>query len=411
MNLCLLRIFILLFLLMNISEGRAQFTIFYTQNSSIPDNAVRCITPDARDSSIWIGTDWGLAHFTDNSWQIFQTSNSGLPDDYVRSVAIEENGNIWVGTFLNGFTIFDGTQWISYNEANSRLPSNQVRNIAFDTTGHAWIGTGGGLVYIADTGMVVYNMNNSPLGSNNIASLYIDAFNTKWVGTINGGLALIEDTTWTIYKRNNSSIADNTILDIDEDTSGNLWMATPAAGIMIFNRSVWNFFTPLNSSLLDYSVNSIALNQNNQCYIAMKQEGFSVYSGGLQWASYDTSNSNLPQNELTTTVVDHSGNIWVGTESEGLLQFDISTGIQKTISMNWNIYPNPATDRIIIKGQNIETSKIRLLNVQGETLSNSLFTDINTSLVTINTSQIPLGIYMLEIVSGNNVHAQRVVKF
>ncbi len=75
-----------------------------TSNSGIPDNTVRVLT-QAADGSLWIGTDFGLAHFKDSLWTVYQTANSQLPDDYIRSIAEDDAGNIWVGTFVGGLAV------------------------------------------------------------------------------------------------------------------------------------------------------------------------------------------------------------------------------------------------------------------------------------------------------------------
>jgi ligand-binding sensor domain-containing protein len=50
---------------------------------------------------------------------------------------------------------------------------------------------------------------------------------------------------------------------------------------------------------------------------------------GVNWTVYNTSNSGLPDNDVTAIAIDGGGNKWIGTYGGGLAKFD---------GVNWTVY-------------------------------------------------------------------------
>ena len=76
----------------NPTNQQAEWTIYDTDNSGLPDNYVRCIAIDNNNNK-WIGTDVGLCMFNGTNWTVYNTSNSGLPDNDINCIAIDNNNN------------------------------------------------------------------------------------------------------------------------------------------------------------------------------------------------------------------------------------------------------------------------------------------------------------------------------
>jgi ligand-binding sensor domain-containing protein len=105
--------------------------------------------------NLWIGTaEGGLAKFDGETWTVYNTDNSGLPDNAVQALTFDPQGTLWVGT-QGALAQFDGQNWIVYNTDNSELPDNWVWSIAIDAHGNKWIGTGGGLAAYREGGVIL----------------------------------------------------------------------------------------------------------------------------------------------------------------------------------------------------------------------------------------------------------------
>jgi len=375
----------------------AQQIISYdTTNSGIPDNTVRALTK-AADGSLWVGTDFGLAHLKNSLWTVYQTTNSQLPDDCIRSIAEDNEGNIWIGTFVGGLAVLRDTGIHVFNTSNSPLPSNHVRAIAFDSAG-AWIGTTFGLAYLKDTTWEVFNTTNSPLLSNNITSIHLDTMNRVWAGTINGGLARVEEKGWIIYRNSNSGIPDNSVLDLAHDADNNLWMVTPTGGVAAYNGNTWLTFNIANSNSPTNSYNGIALAPDDRKYFSTIANGLVIYNGNNNWENYTVANSTLPQDELLCIEMGDSTCVWMGTQNSGLVRFcETDTSVNIAERKDWSYFiSNPVSSTLNINFLSLSISRIEL-NLYDLSGRNRITFHSTGNAIAIPLSGIEQGIYLLEI--------------
>jgi hypothetical protein len=70
------------------------------------------------------------------------------------------------------------------------------------------------------------------------------------------------------------------------------------------------------------------------------------------------------------------------------------------------MYPNPTTDEVTIKWGSIETVILRIFDMSGRQV---LSLDKVNSGQTITTSTMPDGLYLIQIISGNNITTQKLI--
>ena len=98
------------------------------------------------------------------------------------------------------------------------------------------------------------------------------------------GFTKFDGTHWTHYNTSNSGLPANYVTAIEIDQEGNLWIGTG----------------------------------NNYPFGNIDKGGGLVKFDGINWAVFDTSNSNLPSNDITSLLFDDHHNLWIGTEGGGL---------------------------------------------------------------------------------------------
>lgn len=105
---------------------------------------ITCLAIDERSSTIWVGTNAGLASCDLNgeNWQRF-TGKPSLPNNVIRDIAIGRDGTLWVGT-PSGLAAYDGEKWTTYDESNGLFQASvRSLNVQGDSL---WVGTVGGTV-------------------------------------------------------------------------------------------------------------------------------------------------------------------------------------------------------------------------------------------------------------------------
>jgi ligand-binding sensor domain-containing protein len=147
---------------------------------------------------LWIGTySWGMHLFNvgpDSVLESYYSWNSGLPDDSIRCIAVDGVGQKWIATDDHGLAMYDGYNWQVYNYTNCDIPSNQVEFVTVDNEGNKWIGMNfRGLVKYDNLEWINYCKANSGLPDDNVTCIAIDDIGKKWIGTRYGGLAVLEE--------------------------------------------------------------------------------------------------------------------------------------------------------------------------------------------------------------------------
>ncbi|MBV9679516.1 MAG: hypothetical protein JO185_24480, partial [Acidobacteriaceae bacterium] len=120
------------------------------------------------------------------------TVENGLPSNVVNAIVQTRNGFLWIGTGA-GLTRFNGRQFLPiYFRSPAPISQGIVQALAEGLDGDLWVGTGIGLVRIARPALdffdrsltTVYNLGPGP--SNEVNCLHVTRKGELWVGTNNG---------------------------------------------------------------------------------------------------------------------------------------------------------------------------------------------------------------------------------
>lgn len=254
--------------------------------ASLPANDVTCLLPDG--DNLWIGTNGGgLARYglQNQAFEIFKpiegdtTSVSSLS---IPCLCKDKDGKIWVGG--------NGLQY--YDPANNAFLYHIRRNIRFTRVvewkeSELMVATAGGTIlrvpkaeketFVAqdlkyDVGQIVYQ-------------LYVDRAGILWIGNQNSGV-LYHDEQMNRFKhyiyqeKNPESLTAPVVWHMSKDTEGFIWAATENGLTRIDPKS----------------------NQYWQYYANVEQPRPNELQG----------------NNLTTTLIDRDGTLWVGAMGAGL---------------------------------------------------------------------------------------------
>jgi ligand-binding sensor domain-containing protein len=263
------------------------------------------------------------------------TTAEGLSNSMVHAIMQDRKGFMWFGT-KNGLNRYDGYNFEIYtynSQDTTSLSDNTIHAITEDRKGKLWIGTLNGLNHFDPISEKVTRYQHKPSDSTSLSSDFIhpramcvDRKGALWIGT-NKGLNQFnaEQKTFKRYVHqtgNPKSLSDDNIEAIFEDRKGILWIGT-SKGLNQRLSGEKDFHTPLTDPNLQKSATwgrTIAICEDNL---------------GTIWVATDTgvyrSNPNTKVFELFSSEVsncimkDSKGNIWIGTNFNGLLKVDPST--------------------------------------------------------------------------------------
>ena len=294
--------------------------------NSLSNNNVNTIIED--DTTIWIGTDFGLNQIINHSSDNYDYKlKRGIKDlnnnqilDNIRIIALfkDKKDNLWVGTNL-------GLYKVSYK--NSKIFAiNIYKNIP---------------------------ENLKSLSDNNIRSIYEDKNDNLWIGTDNGLNKIIlserekENPNFIRYQNsptNPKSLSNNEVYAIASDMSGKIWIGTNGGGISIFNSQKNNFdrylHDPLDSrSLSSNTIRSLYLDRSGIMWIGTYGSGINKVSRGTGQFYHYKHRQNDP-NTLSHSIIwsfyeDENKILWIGTHN-GLDKLDRKLNSYKHYRFNAN---------------------------------------------------------------------------
>lgn len=299
---------------------------------------------------VWICSTDGFGKIENDEYTIIP----GIYGSRNQCMAIDNNKGIWIGIDGRGLYQYNGSTFTNYNTENSCLPSNFIKAISFDAENNMWLASGG-LVRFSPTSCKIYN---PPQSSQGLLTLKCDNNDTIWCGTFSGKLLCFDGVKFTSIELSNSPLKDNYITDILIDDDNTTWIGTQknlvkksdTQFLSIFDRAssaiakdnaraVWVAFragdtcllkmktigtvifdslnSPFNTNKI--TINRIVVDNNNTLWIASNHGLYKYY--GLSFANYNTSNSNIPSNNLFTIILDKENNLWGGS-AKGLFKFN-----------------------------------------------------------------------------------------
>lgn len=140
-----------------------------------------------------------------------------------------------------------------------------------------------------------------------------------WIGTYRSGIYIFDKSRNTLKRHClsdvSSGIHSNTYLDCFTDHSGNVWLASFDAGLDVYLKQAKNFnFDPfLNQITRNRFVTGIAQDKNNRLVIATRENGFYVYdSENKTYHNYNQQNSRLSYPYIRSIYVDSINHYWIG---------------------------------------------------------------------------------------------------
>ena len=321
-----------------------------TNPSSISHDAVTNIVED-EDGRIWISTrggglnrysqiDNGFEHLTADGAEI----NSPLSND-ILTLYIDQTGRIWIG-YDNGFSIFipsEGT-FAHYTHSMVGLPYlGEVNSFTQTSDGTIWAAsTSAGLIKITTDGELKANDivakergGNAFTGREPIYKVFADKSGKIWSLTPSSGVIKynpLDNTAerFTHSRDDRRSILSNTAVDIYEDRSGKIWICT-LDGLNLYSPEENDFyrFNTSNTNLPSDRITSIFQSQEGLYWVGTI---FGLATGSQNlFSKFNSEASGLPNESINAFGQTQDGTIWIGTD-DGLVRLDQKHASSRTIN-------------------------------------------------------------------------------
>ncbi len=321
----------------------------WTSRDGLPQDTVYALAQGA-DSSMWVGSEGGLARFDGAEFTIFRRSATpGLASDSITSLAPDRDGTLWVGTFGGGlvhqrdgkFTRIEGisrdriwslrhdgegTLWVIAHGGGiyclepgktpalaviDDLPDEQVTAVAGSMERTLWIGTRNGLAAIRRGRQTIFTA-QAGLAGDYVYCLFTDSRGSLWAGTTSG-LSRIDSRGVRSYSTTDG-LADDLVRAISEDALGRLWIGTDKGVTILDSAGETACATP--AGMAGEAVMAICRDRENGMWVGTAANGLNYWRRNevLVHGPED----GLSGEQVTAVCADGEGRLWTGTRGQGL---------------------------------------------------------------------------------------------
>ncbi|MDQ7817278.1 MAG: two-component regulator propeller domain-containing protein [Melioribacteraceae bacterium] len=284
---------------------------FYTLSvrDGLPDNSVYAITIDTK-GNIWIGTSSGLAKFKNGKIITYQ-------DQYgisrVNRIIKDQSGGIWIADNSKGLVHFDGSQFVFFDK-KSGLPDNSVKDIFLSNDGTLWIATLNGVSKYDGKSFRNFSIKDGLL-ENYTSSVFVDNKGTVYCGHSNGFTIIKNSNEKLEFSKNRTNFL---VHSFSYDKESNILLGTVKGLKKFHNNSIENI--SLISSIPVISIGSIFKDIEGNLWLGTDGNGV-LKIRQTNFSNYTTDNGFIDDYAWTITQ-DPAGSIWVGTNTNGVIRID-----------------------------------------------------------------------------------------
>lgn len=356
--------------LLSATTALAQWRTYNTSNSPLHSNVVREVAI-ATDGSKWVATQSAVQHLVGTTWTTYTQAN-GLNYTSILCIAAR-NGVVWVGTD-KGLCRFDGTTWTNYNDP-AQLPTRggldlAITDVVIAQTGAIWVAGSRGVAQFDGTTWTKYNSTNSYLKEEAVMALAVNDTNTLlWIATncnsANSGVYWrSKDGATGIELWGYNNLGGNNCvhgLAVSPQTSGRVVVGTcNSSSLLTISGGVAGPATPSSCVAPD----GVALDPTNpqRAWVATESigtggtapKGLLVYDGTRIVQEFNTSNSGLPSNLLSSVALEQTSGLlraWVSTADQGLAVYESTVLAERPAQTRiaLAVLPNPATTALEVR--------------------------------------------------------------
>jgi len=372
----------------------------WQQTGTVDTFSIKALT--VYGNIIFAGTDGaGIYSSSDegNSWNL---NDSGLTNLRINAIANDTSGILYAGSkSLWLFTSVDtGNTWIPHNVGGT---GNSISSIAVMGT-NIFAGEAGDGVFLSTNSGASWAEKGLCCAS--VLSLCTDSGGYVYAGTNAAGVyrSVAPFTSWTMM--NNG--LPGTPPQIRALTAyGSVIVAgTYGCGIFISedNGLTWS---AANNGLEDLNVISLAA--DGQKLIAGTENGgvFVSANHGLNWVQ---SNEGLNTHNVTALTT-YNNNLYAGFSTGEVWKRPLSelTNMKEVLRSNdFEIYPNPVTDKLFIEINDFENTIIGIFSFNGKLISR-LKPQCRMTIAEIK--NYPSGIYLIQVQNLNQIQTVKFIKF
>lgn len=270
-----------------------------------------------RNSIMWFGSTQGL--FLYDGLDFIQYLKADTNSQHVRAIYQDRKNTLWVGYEDGSIYSLQGKQLKPW-QPEEGTPKVPIIGFAEDSSGRLWIATYGEGVYYSE-GKRLYNFNTDDgLSVDDIYVMAMDASGRAWLGSDAGiSICSVKDGKKRVENlTREDGLPDEIVREILPDASGDMWIGTFDEGVCLYKTRERRFEFPFGK-WQNGVINKLELFKGKELWIGTDGNGLWRYSLQDKHLQQINGQRSLEHSKIYDLHRDREGNIWVVSNSEGII--------------------------------------------------------------------------------------------
>jgi ligand-binding sensor domain-containing protein/signal transduction histidine kinase len=274
---------------------------------------VQCMVQD-KAGHLWVGTLGGLSRYDGHSFNTYSVRD-GLPDNSVQALDADASGTIWIGT-KKGLATYDGRKFQQYIFQSQENPQgNIVQTIRNDRAGTTW----------CIAGRKIYSIHNNKVKSLQLPNGYKEAMSIEIDSS--GRLVAAFPGSAYLYFYSPKGWDSLSVLQpqypcyitrMQADSRKRIWLVTNYGLYIYAQGTVQRAFPNLKVRDGANYIACITEARDKSIWLGTGSGAFRVTDSSIK--HYRKANG-FTDNRINDILTDAEGNIWMGSDGQGLFRF------------------------------------------------------------------------------------------
>jgi signal transduction histidine kinase/ligand-binding sensor domain-containing protein len=308
-----------------ISPNQTSIRHITTKNGLLSDRIVQ--TFEDSTGLIWVcSQDAGLQIYNPVSKKIKTLNKAmGLTSDLISSFAGISSDEFMIGYAGDGVDLLNlKDQTIKNPGIKLANPYTAVFKMTKDINDRTWVATSDAGIFILsrNADSVTHIGLSEGLGDNSTWFVQRDQNNQMLVGTVSGGLCVFPPANRIAHvMTKNNGFLDNDIWGILQDEKQRIWFGT-YGGINVLTPDHKLLQIPLSGDIKTIGFQFVSEPMPGQFLFGGVATGLYFYDEIKQTLEKKSLKEGLPSINFTTSFKDRKGNIWLGSQDQGVVEIN-----------------------------------------------------------------------------------------
>lgn len=271
-----------------------------------------------RGGYLYFATQEGLARFNGRAFTVYDQYNTAeILRNYIRCLLEDKNGDLWIGTDGGGLSRLRGGVFRAFKREHG-LSGLHIASLLENPDGSIWIGTYEHWINILKNDRITGLPLPPGLSGMTALSMIRDSLGDVWIGTESAGLFRWRDGVFIHFGVEHGLPAQyiSTLLE-DSDNPGEIWVGTATHGLFSYKNQ---HFFPVNAEagLRAKHINCLLRDRDGNLWIGSEGEGLHRLTAGKALKLKPAPNHTV--GTVYSLYEDREHNLWVGTNGDGLVR-------------------------------------------------------------------------------------------